>query len=66
LDFHRAIHGLHHAAEFGQNIVPRRIYHSAALLLKKLANDVTIGLQRLNGMTFVFTHETAVALHIGA
>ncbi len=42
---HGALHGVHHAGELGQQVVPGRVHHPAAVLFDEVGENLLVGFE---------------------
>src|SRR5262249_33536763 len=61
-----AINRLDHTSEFGQNTIAGRVDQASAMVLDKAIYDFAIGRQSTQRRPFILTHETAIAVNVGA
>ncbi|MCU0592992.1 MAG: hypothetical protein MUC57_16150 [Desulfobacterales bacterium] len=61
-----ALHGVHHAGELSQKIVPRRIHHPAAVLTDEIKEGKLVRFYGGYRGGFVVLHEATETDYIGA
>ena len=65
LAFHGALHGVHGAGTFSQEVVAHHVDHAAAVLANQPAHDGAVAIERGERGLFVTRHEGRVAHGIG-
>ena len=66
LDPHRALQGVHHACELGEQVIPPGIHDAALVFLDERAHRLAVALEGLESPGLILPHEAAVLHGAGA
>jgi hypothetical protein len=66
LNRYGTLHRIDHAGELREQVIPRRVYHSAPMRLDVGSHHLAVGGEGADGGHLIVAHEAAVALDIGA
>ncbi len=66
LDLDGAFHRIHNAGELRQHAITGGVHEAPAVLLDAGVNDFAIGGKRMQCRLFIFPHEAAIAVYVGA
>jgi hypothetical protein len=62
----RTLHGIDRTGELGQEIIPGRVHHSAAVLRDEGSHHLAVSSEGADRRFLILPHEAAVAFDIGA
>jgi hypothetical protein len=66
LNLDRALDGIHHAGELGEDAIACRVYEPSVVLLDETIDGLAVRGQSAKCRLFVLPHEAAVAIDVGA